>query len=297
MSKKYLVICPSNQSYNPYPRPAGWSEMTAMVKLANLVVEAARDVEGLTVVSIPGRPDDGRDPLLSALDAQLDAAATWLQVMGVSLSDGVILSIHSDSGESHLANCYGGAIGGPSWQLGECVMESVQALMRTPRLIRLDYTYYRFYQRRRGYVATLFECGAHRDERDLRFLVDRQEKLAKAILAGVLGYFGLPLHLRSEDRTSELGIDPVAQFEARGIGANKETAIYKFYREACRGGLVSNLGAAITDEIDGEKLQIPKPGVVVQYFQNGVVEYHTDTGKCFRPLICEEPNRWFPIPS
>ncbi len=249
---------------------------------------------GLTVVLIAGQPDDGRDPLLKNLANQLDGAVNYLRALGVSPRDAAILSLHSDSGtdDSHLANCYGGEVGGPSYQLGEVVMAAAQSAVYADRLVRLDYSYYMFYRRRGPYTAVLFECGSHQSTKDLVWLLDRQDRLAQGILAGALGWFGLGMPPMAEDRGDAANV-----FGFYGVPLNPDTAIAKYWLAAWRTGDTGNMGPALSPEESAGPYGLPTEDRI-QRFANAIVHASAGEGwKCRRALVVQEPGRWFPVPG
>src|SRR5450756_1192840 len=96
-----LAIVPSNQDTNAPYLVSGEQERTVMNRLAQSVADAAHaiNLESSVIVGSPQSQDKSN---LSGLHAQFRTALFWL-----GGQPGAIISLHSDSGGSHIGYAYG----------------------------------------------------------------------------------------------------------------------------------------------------------------------------------------------
>ncbi len=275
-----LAIVPSNQDRNLYPN--GESEHTVMHRLAQLVSDQANRIQGVEAKAFPGSPESDDSWRLQGLYQQMANAVNWLRASGDA---GAIVSIHSDSGASHIGFAYGTLA---SKRLGLAIATELEQLMQTGRVIPFDYSGWVFDARSGGYPSALIEDGSHRSDHDLEYLLNRQDEMAMAIVKGALGNLGVPM-VQKETPDQEY-------FSIHGVPCCPDFAIFRFWRMWREKGF--NMGPALTEELDGKPFG--EEDNKVQFFENSVVvckpaeDYACYVGQVFlKPDVWKLP-RWNP---
>ncbi len=287
---RYVALIPSNQDRNRY-LDGSHSEYQVLHQLASAAESRASEVSDLTAKAIAGSPESSDGWRLQGLYQQMTDAANWLHSVGATPANGIMVNLHSDSGSyRHIFGIYGGGQDSASFQLAKKVAARVEELMQTNDLRYLDYSDYVFYQKRGPYNCCLVELGSHQNAGDVGYLLTRQADLGAAIVQGAVDFLGgaaAPARPPSVPGLAEA----IAYFEIRGVTANPDSAIFKYWRAAYDLGDLANLGPAMADEEPGEGYD--EPNAVVQKFTNGVVVSKRDEGwKCYRGQVVLEPERW-----
>lgn len=125
-----LAIVPSNQGNNT-PYPNGEQQMAVMHRLAAECFERARAIEGVEAMCISGTPQSQGRSELQDLHRQFDNAVTYL-----AGQPGLIVSLHSDDGGSHIGDACGSA---KAKALGLVIANALDGLMHTGRIIPFNY--------------------------------------------------------------------------------------------------------------------------------------------------------------
>lgn len=272
-----LAVIPSNQDTNAPYLVSGEQERTVMNRLAEAVADEARGI-GIVAKAIIGTPQSQDQTSLAGLHAQFRTALFWLNGQ-----PGAILSLHSDSGGSHI----GYAFGEPGAKaMGLAVATSLEEVMRTGRLMPFAYAGWVFDADRGGYTSCLMECGSHQSARDVDFLLNRQPEMAAAIVRGVAGFLGVPAVLPRDDHQ--------AYFSMHGVACNPDAAIYKYWRRLREGGF--NPGPAIGPELNAA--QDNEAGNIVQRFEDIIVVCKpAEDWACYVAQVVMQPQRWGLCPN
>lgn len=275
---KFLVVIPSNQDRNI--GLGGYVESAGMSDLARAIVAAGSKQPDLRVTVCTGEPESRDGPnRLAGLKQQLLNAVAVLRGYGAAPGDGIIVSIHSDSGTySHVFGCYDTA----GSQLAMTVAVPVAAVFGvTAKPLRL--AGYLFDQMRGEYKAALIEDGSHQNAHDVDLLTNHTAEIAEAVVKGAMEYFGIPYQAEApveEDRP---------YFSVHGIPCNPEAALFKFWRAQRVAG--ANMGPAISGEMDGEPYG--EAGSIVQKFENAIVVCKpAEDWACYRAQVVMQPERW-----
>lgn len=267
-----LAIIPSNQDTNAPYLVSGEQERTVMNRLAEVVANEARGI-GMDAFTIVGTPESQDQTRLAGLHAQFRAA-----LFRLNGQPGAIISLHSDSGGSHIGYAYGE----PHAQaMGLSVANALEAVMHTGRLIPFAYAGWVFDADRGGYTSCLMECGSHQSAHDVDFLLHHQQEMAAAIVRGVAGFLGVPTVLAKDEHQ--------AYFSLHGVACNPDTAIYKFWRHLREGGF--NPGPAITPEQNGTPYG--EAGNIIQKFEDIiVVTKPSEAWACYVAQVVMHPEQW-----
>jgi hypothetical protein len=250
-----IAFVPSNQDTNT-PYPNGEQEMAVMHRLAAKCAERARAIEGVEAMCISGTPQSQDKTELQGLYRQFDNAVTYL-----AGQPGLIASLHSDGGGSHVGYAHGNA---KAKALGLAIANALEGLMHTGRIIPFSYAGWVFDRCSGGYTSVLMECGSHQSEHDVAYLLNHQGEMAGAIVDAALAYVGVPI-LEKRDEAA-------AYFEMHGVPYVPEFAIPRYWRMLRERGV--NPGPAITQEMGGEL--IGEPGHTVQFFESLAIVCHPE---------------------
>lgn len=190
---KSVVLLPSVQ---PNRGLDGYVEGEGMRIVAEISHDMLLDAPGYEAELFwPGYEEGAGFPMLRRQQKQ---AEMWLRAQPGLYSEKIALNLHSDSGaQSHVSGIYGVAPDGKrrgSYHLAAAVAPAVARAMKirkvriVTRLGATDYSRHIFY-REQFFTSALVECGAHGNARDVRYLSDTPEVVARAIVVGIQAYF------------------------------------------------------------------------------------------------------------
>lgn len=272
-----LAIVASNQDTNTPYLVSGEQERTVMNRLAEVVANEARAI-GIEARAIIGTPQSQDKTSLAGLHAQFRTSLFWLNGQ-----PGAVISLHSDSGGSHIGYAYGEP---GAKAMGLSVATSLEEVMHTGKLMPFAYAGWVFDADRGGYTSCLMECGSHQNSHDVDFLLNKQPEMAVAIVKGVAGFLGVPTAIPKDEHQ--------VYFELHGIGANPDSAVFKFWRRLREGGF--NPGPAISPEQDGAPYG--EVGNIVQKFEDVIVVCKpSEDWACYVAQTIMEPKRWELCPA